>query len=217
MENVLIWLIWVAIIIGGIVSSASKAKKKREEEARRMMQEADKRASADSGSEQTARPVGGTFDKVLEELSRRLVEQPSPPVVARPLPHVSRPATSYDYYSIEEDYDATDGRVYGDDYSAEEPDAEQRYVGGERRGSYAAAGTGDYFEDEIVAYERLAARRAKRSTIAAASPASVETEAADPAVDLTDNTRTSLQDVLGGEFDLRRAVVEAEILTPKYI
>jgi type II secretory pathway pseudopilin PulG len=269
MEDILVWIFWVAIIIGSIVSSASKAKKKQEEETRRAA-EAARRAAEARGTAGTrssagggyapdlgaggadpwdAKPAGGTFGRVLEELSRQLSEQPSPPVVSRPLSKpilqpanpssahpstrpmtapassvprpmvVSQPeATSHDYYSLEED-----------------SDAEQRYVGGEI----------GYFEDEIAAYERLAAERARRSTLdivktaptsagrvanfAAAATATGTTGAtvsgASSAAPSPDSlvspdaaaTPPTLRELLGGDFDLRRAIIEAEILTSKYV
>jgi hypothetical protein len=267
MEDILVWIFWVAIIIGSIVSSASKAKKKQEEETRRAV-EAARRAAEARGTAGTrssaggyapdrgaggadpweAKPAGGTFGRVLEELSRQLGEQPSPPIVMRPLskpvaqpanPSSARPMTapassaprpvvvsqptptSHDYYSLEEDFDA-----------------EQGYVGGEI----------GYLEDEIAAYERLAAERARRSTLDAVKTANAPAgrvanfAAAATATGTTGATGTTvsgassaapspdslvspdaaatpptLRELLGGDFDLRRAVIETEILTPKYV
>jgi hypothetical protein len=33
----------------------------------------------------------------------------------------------------------------------------------------------------------------------------------------TEGDSATLRDILGGDFDLRRAVIESEILTPKYV
>ncbi len=137
-----------------------------------------------------AKPVvEGSFGRVLEELSRQLAEQPA--------------ATSYDYRSLEQEYTAMDGREYRGDWSAEA------------------------MEDEVAAYERLAEQRAGRSSLTSAAIPGVGTAAAASAIqavavpelsaDRDDDDRpTTLQELLGGDFDLRRAVIEAEILTPKY-
>ncbi len=214
MEDVLVWLFWAAIIGGSIASSASKAKKQRDEQARKAAaaKAAKARAAAAKSAQTTMKPVsttvrptpdaakpviGGSFGRLLEELSRQLTEQPT--------------ATSHDYRSLEQDYDAMDGREYRGDWSAES------------------------MEDEVTAYERLAQRRAGRLSPAAAAistagasagayadasvGASATTAAAaqESTTDRTDNDRpTTLQELLGDDFDLRRAVIEAEILTPKY-
>ena len=241
MEDVFVWLFWVAIIVGSIISSASKAKKKQEEAARKAA--AAKRAAevrsatgqvasgqgrggvsrtgAGAGMERNAKPAGGTFANVLEELSRQLGEQPSPPVVTRPLSKpvvqpaaspassaprpmvVSQPAaTSHDYYSLEEDWNVGS--------SAEEFDAEQQYVGGEMR--VFGSGISDEYDDEIAVYENLVAERARRSALTAPEAAVAD----DPTAD-NNGGSANLRDILGGDFDLRRAVIEAEILTPKYV
>lgn len=169
------------------------------------------------------KPAGGTFASVLEELSRKLGEQPSPTVASRPMVTSQPAATSFDYYSLEEEYDAADGRGYRGEYSTEMP------------------------EDEVTAYERLATQRAHRSSLAASTAATTGMASAsgkvagmtsgtggaavsagnraaylstNPAVGnqaASDDARTTLQELLGGDFDLRRAVIEAEILTPKYL
>lgn len=230
------WLFWAAIIGGSIASSAAKAKKKREEDARRA-------AAAGAGSghgagagadgvgtaDRTAKPGPRSLAEVLEEIARQATEQPSPTVSSRPLlqpvlrpvaQSVSAPQpaeTSHDYYSFESEYDAMDGHEYRGDYSAEDP------------------------ETEIAAYEHLAAKRAGRSTIttsvlgAGVGPdttvdvvanramGSIDSAGADngsaDSEDLTDDdAETSLREFLGGGgFDLRHAVIETEILTPKYV
>ena len=239
MEDVWVWIFWAAIIVGSMVSSASKAKKKREEEARRKAKtaggvgagtvagssDAGRANSSDAG--RGAKPGGRkSLSEIFEELARQANEQPSPPVVIRPLSPPQSPqqqsqpvATSHDYYSLEGEYDAMDGREYRGELSAE------------------------VFEDEVAAYERLATQRAQRSSLTGAE-ASIGTAglgtgsgsiaakvvhatagmAASPeesnfalTTDAADNAQTTLRKLLGGEFDLRRAVIEAEILTPKYV
>ncbi len=178
-------------------------------------------AGTGSGMGQDVKPAGGTFGKMLEELSRQLGEQPSPPVVTRPLSKpvvqpaaspassaprpmvVSQPAaTSHDYYSLEEDWS-----IGG---SAEDFDAEQRYVGGEM--GVSVSGISDDYDAEIAVYEQLTAERARRSALTAPEAAAVDNPLTDGSVG-----SATLQEILGGDFDLRRAVVEAEILTPKYV
>ncbi len=219
-----------------------------------------------SGAGRETKPAGSSFGRMLEELARQLGDNEAPTAaprpVVRPFALPSSPsahtqpqsakaqearaasypaatytattytsaqpeATSFDYYSLEDEYNTMD------------------YRGGE-------AG---YEEDEIAAYERLAAQRARRSTLAqtrvtssstagstsasggvsgsmassgssvaayaAAGSAAAGSVAADrdglaASTDATED-KTTLQELLGGNFDLRRAVIEAEILTPKYI
>jgi hypothetical protein len=218
MENLIVWLFWAVIIGGSIASSASKAKKKREEEARKTA--AAKAAKARAVTAKTATPTagpttapvrpavpkpatGGTFGRVLEELSRQLTEQPSP-TVAEGRRTISWPAresqpqpksqmqpvdTYYDHSSLEQYYDAMDGREYRGDRSAES------------------------FEDEVGAYERLAKQRAQRSSL---TETSVAVSGTTIGTDTDEDRSTTLHELLGGDFDLRRAVVEAEILTPKW-
>jgi hypothetical protein len=153
----------------------------------------------------------------------------------------------------------TDDREYRNEQSAEDFDAERRYLGGEygsrggewgsRGGEYGSQGgdlhTGgakgsavqaDRFDAEIAEYDRLASWRTHRSALAAATSAPATSTvgmAADSAIDpvmfpistdiavmdnLADNgPSTTLRELLGGDFDLRRAIIETEILTPKYV
>jgi type II secretory pathway pseudopilin PulG len=225
-------------------------------------------AGSDAGSGREAKPViGGSFGKLLEELSRQLEEQPTPPFVARPLSRpVAQPmpvaqagsadrtqpaATSYDYYSLEEEYDTTDGRGYRSEQSAEDFDAERRYIGGELSPLWEGSGSigddlhsggmkgsavrSDRFEAEIAEYDRLAAWRTHRSPLVTATTAAetVTKQTANraimnptisaPATDIAavDNIpeegSATMRELLDGDFDLRRAIIETEILTPKYV
>jgi hypothetical protein len=131
-------------------------------------------------------------------------------------------ATSLDYQSLEDGYD--EAEYYR---SAEDFDAEQRYEGGEMRAS------GRYEGGEMRPVGRFSsAGRATNSAMAASSSkaadfsssAGVLSVGGADGAGVTDDTdgvdgevQTSLQELLGGDFDLRRAVIEAEILTPKYI
>ena len=215
------WVIGVLTVVFGIAGIANNNKKKREEQA---SSAAGRKPPADAGR---TRPAGGTFGRILEELSRELNEQPSPTVSPWP---VSFPAarsaagpeaTAHDYYSLEEEYDAMDGSEWRGDYSAEDSDAESRYVGGEmgeRRFSY------EMEEDKTTARESLTARIASRSASPSRVVSAVESTAdgAGEAEVLSSNpdavhTPATLREVLGGDFDLRRAIIEAEILAPKYI
>lgn len=215
MEDFLVWLIWAAVIGGSIASSASKAKKKREEEARKAAQ-ARQAAPTDARAARVAAEQGS-----VERYDSRPASRPA--TIAAPKTATTPQPT---YYSLEDEYDAADGWGYHDSYSAEESDAEQRYVGGERYlgGERRYADAGDHFETEIAAYERLVAKRAERSRLTPATDgktaAGTGQMAVDfPAADPTDgnDVPVTLREVLGGEFDLRRAVVESEILTPKYV
>jgi hypothetical protein len=88
-----------------------------------------------------------------------------------------------------------------------------------RFGSAVAA---DHFEAGIDAYEKLARERSLERSLDRSRQ-----KTADTAITAVNNTpanvaaegenRPVLPDILGDEFDLRRAVIEAEILTPKYL
>lgn len=234
MDN-LNWIIGLLTVVFAIVGIANNNKKKREEQGL-PPDNGSRSGSGTSGAGMgrgTKPVVGGSLGRILEELSRQMNDQPSPTIASKPLSRpfaqpAARPmappqpeATSHDYYSLENEYDMMDGREYRGDYNSEDSGAEQRYVGGEQR--Y----TGEYFEPEVVAYERLAAQRAQRSSLASAKAAEGRLVAAGsmavpvPPETTADNTcddsRSKLQELLGSDFDLRRAVIESEILAPKYI
>ena len=236
------WVIGLLTVIFGIAGIANNNKKKRQEQA---SSAAGRKPPASTGR---TRPVGGTFGKILEELSRQLEdEQPSPTAtpswpVARPAARPSGPdatvstpsaatqpeATSHDYYSLEGEYDTMEGYAWHRDYNAEESDAESRYVGGEmgdRR--YGHDGyEEDVVEEIMTERERFLARISARPTTptavnAASAVEAVETGATATGISSPDpddvDTPATMRELLGGDFDLRRAVIEAEILTPKYI
>jgi hypothetical protein len=230
------WVVGLLTVIFGIAGIANNNKKKREEQARSVAGR--KPPGAGVGSD--ANPGMGSGWG-----SGWGADQ------AQPV------ATSHDYYSLEEEYDMADGRGYRGEYSAEESDAEQRYSGGELGGTGSVSGrffsttasgasdSGDPFEDEIAEYDRLAAWRTQRSSLAAptafATSETAATQAAHrtarPAVnsaldptatdiaamgDLSDmpeddGSSATLRELLGGKFDLRRAIIETEILAPKYL
>ncbi len=181
------------------------------------------RTGADMATGRRANPIPRSFADVLEELSRSLTDQPSPPPAA----------TSYDYYSLENEYDASDGRGYRDDYTAEDSDAEQRYIGGEFLGSgnksYGAGGDlpGTSVSAHTPSHRSLSVPASIETASGLSGAGSSDLPASDPANSAgflmtesdspTDANRTTLQELLEGDFDLRRAVIEAEILTPKYV
>ncbi len=223
MEDVLVYIFWIVVIGGSIANSIAKARKK--------VREADSRTSTagrnatptgtypgsgagstGSGSRQGGKPARKSLAEILEELAeqgQQRRETPSPtawpvfgPVAksAAPVSSVEPTATSHDYYSLETEFDATDGRGYRESYNA----------------------------DDISAYESLASERANRTTYSGMAaqttgarividkvPSETPTEENDALNGNADNGDT-LEEILGGEFDLRRAVIEAEILTPKY-
>jgi hypothetical protein len=84
-------------------------------------------------------------------------------------------------------------------------------------GAKGSAVGADRFESEIAAYERLAEQRAHRSILGTGTLGTTSAPANGfPAANGNDITNP-LQELLGGDFDLRRAVIESEILTPKYL
>lgn len=232
------WVIALGFLLFGIIRLIANANQKQEGQTPGGGTGPTPRKSLDRGP---ARPAGGSFTRMLEELSRQLNDQPSPTVSHRPLASSQPEPTSEDYYSLEEEYDAMDSRARRSEYNAEDFDAERRYVGGEMRGTggtsgrHQGNGSGEYYEDEITAYKRLAAERTRRSTPlqakvvkagaanypaaavvdAAANPVPVAVSTTDPAAG--NNSLNTLRELLGDDFDLRRAVIESEILTPKYL
>jgi hypothetical protein len=222
MEDILVWLFWAAIIVGSMASSASKAKKRREEEARRAVarREADNRDASVAKSSPKIDPGRKSLTELLEDLARQADEQPSPTVVSRPLSGsvpdsrpvyepVSRPA--YEPVSRSASGHATQSRQMSPALSSR---SLSRY-GGE----LGAEG----FVDEVAAYERLAAERTHRTTLVPALVGTADDSMVAPIGSegsggyAGGDTPAPLRELLGGDFDLRRAVIEAEILTPKYI
>jgi hypothetical protein len=250
------WVVLVLTAVFGIIGLVNNNKKKREEAASSVKE---RKPTLAGGKPSTAgsprpKPAGSAFGRMLEELSRQLEEEMSPtaspwpvvrPVASEPPAAKLPEATSHDYYSLEDEYDAMDGREWNDTYSVEEADAESRYVGGEMGGArYGGEMGGARYGGEVVgrgvatARESLAAHTATRESLAARErlsqrsdtslvpaeevgiPRAAEpTYGADAVVVDADTLYTSarLREVLGGDFDLRRAVIETEILTPKYI
>jgi hypothetical protein len=247
------WIFGVLAVVLGIIGAANNNKKKREEAARSVKGRkptylggkstvADRKPTAGTPR---PKPAGSAFGRLIEELSRQLEEEMSPtaspwPVVRPVASEPSTEETSHDYYSLEDEYDVMDGREWSDTYSAEDADAESRYVGGEmggaRYGGEVVERGGETARESLAARtaarESLAARVAARGQLTARSdtspvpaeevgvPAAAEpTYGADAVVMDADElyTPARLREVLGGDFDLRRAVIEAEILTPKYI
>jgi hypothetical protein len=111
-------------------------------------------------------------------------------------------------YSLEREYDAPDGREYRGGFSYEDFDAEQRYVGGEM----------GHAGGELRATGPKSDVNATKTAAGTGTPeAAANTPAADfPAANGKSDSLNALREVLGGDFDLRRAVIETEILTPKY-
>jgi hypothetical protein len=242
------WIFGVLAVVLGIIGAANNNKKKREEAARSVKGRKPTAAGSPrpKPTEGTPRPKpASAFGRMLEELSRQLEEESSTTASPWPVmrPVASEPSTeetSHDYYSLEDEYDAMDGREWSDTYSAEDADAESRYVGGEMGGArYGGEVVGrgvatarESLAARASAREALAARVAARGQLTARSdtslvpaeevgvPAAAQpTYGADAVVVDADEhyTPARLREVLGGDFDLRRAVIEAEILTPKYI
>jgi hypothetical protein len=245
MEDVFQWILWLAIIGGGVASSVTKARKKHE-------QTAFPRPSAGGGGalEELWRALSGEDDEeekphprprhtvVTPQPIMRPVLQPVPQTVFQPAREPE--ATSFDTYSLENEYEE---RYVGGEFGSVGGEygslgGELGSVGGERGafggelsypgsalhsgGAKGSAVGADRFESEIAAYERLAEQRAHRSTLGTGTlgTATLGTTSAPangvPAANGNDITNP-LQELLGGDFDLRRAVIEREILTPKYV
>jgi hypothetical protein len=196
MEDILVWLVWVAVIVGSIVSSASKAAKKAREQA----------------AKKTSRPV---MRPVVEP---RPLSSPMDSVpTSWPVVFETRPVEAdEDYYSSEEELDTFDGREYHKDYSAEDIDAEQRYVGGEQG-----------YRGGLVKNRQAGVMTGAPASVSASAGGSAALHAdffTSDSEDIREEDReddnastTPLRELLDGDFDLRRAVIEAEILTPKYV
>jgi hypothetical protein len=236
------WVFGLVAAVLGIIGLVNNNKKKQEEAASSVKGRKPTIAGGKPTAAGSPRPKpASAFGRMLEELSRQLEEEMSPtaspwPVVRPVASELSTEETSHDYYSLEDEYDAMDGREWSETFSAEDADAESRYVGGEMGGArYGGEVVGRGGE---TARESLAARTAARESLAARErlsqrsdtslvpaeevgvPAAAQpTYGADAVVVDADElyTPARLREVLGGDFDLRRAVIEAEILTPKYI
>jgi type II secretory pathway pseudopilin PulG len=240
----------------------------------------------DSGRATGTAAGGGVLGKLFDEITQQLGEQQLPPVAWRPINSETgsrawdqaegQPAaTSYDYYSLEDEDDmGYDGRYEGGELGSPGGELQGSFGGefgsrggefgsrsqrgsfggefGSRGGEYGSrvsdlhsGGTkgsavrADRFEAEIAAYEQLAAKRTRQSIPAAAASTSATASArvsttsvpasaapgAAAAIDIEamadlsapEGDSATLRDLLGGDFDLRRAVIESEILTPKYV
>jgi hypothetical protein len=147
--NVLIFIIAIGVTIA---SQVAKANQKKEEQA--------KRTRSVTRSTPATRPITQPAARPVAQPAARPAYQP---VAART---VMPEATSNDYDSLEDDYNA---------------------------------------EESVRIAQPLSALR---STIEPVSESPIGSDA--------DETPTTLCEILGGEFDLRRAIVEAEILTPRY-
>lgn len=180
MEDVMGWIIWAVVIGGGIISSIAKARKKAKEAAG-----AGRGVGAGEGG---AAPAG----------TGRGASAPEPV------------ATSYDYYSLEDDYDGTDGRGRRPEYNAEST------LSTLRSGVLNAA------DARTVSTAPMGSRPGVRTvssvsgTLKPGMSGAVVAENEDPSK-AHDEGASAIAEILGGEFDLRRAVIEAEILTPKYL
>lgn len=232
------WIIGLLTVVFGIAGIVNNNKKKREEQASSMAGRGAStvgRGSQAPGSGRVstpgmgrAKPAGGTFGSLLEELSRQLAEseQPSPTVTSWPLSRsaesrswemaeVSEPeAKSHDYYSLE-DMAMNDSYLRGG-YDVENVDAESRYAGGElRTGEVGGKGRGG----SVAVYAEVDPM-ADPGIYSAAEPSVNSIKSAyiqDDSGLAGDATSTTLNELLGGDFDLRRAVIESEILMPKYV
>jgi hypothetical protein len=232
MEDFLYWISWLAII-GGIASSINKAKKRRE---------LAERKATRSGS-QPVKPAGGAFGELIRRLSEidddDVLSVPKPVVRPAPQPVLQPVEQSYEdeeWDSPDDEFDSLEGEWGSAGGEFGSPGGEFGSRGGEwgspggefgsRGGEWGSTGgefgspggelhhggtkgsavRADRFEAEIAAYEKLARQRSNRHTIEApADPVAVEPPATH-----------RLQELLDGEFDLRRAIIESEILTPKY-
>jgi hypothetical protein len=209
MKDTFEWIVMVAAIVIGIIGAINKNKKKTEAEAVQKPRRQEQSHPEDLAEEMwrtwreagtasptvAPRPIArSAFPTMSGSVARRTATMPQS-VTEQPV------ATSNDYYSLEDE-------------------TEERYVGGERSGigSYGLEGqlgVSDISSDsEIAAYERLAAERASRNTYMRAD---YTKDVVEEAMDEGNAQNYSLAEILGDKFDLRRAVIEAEIITPKYL
>jgi len=240
------WIVWVVLmIILSIVQSRNKAKSG--SEARRKAAEQQAVGGAETERKHApasaSRPAGGrSLTQILEELAREASGGGASPD-GDPSEVELAGAEEYDsveYFDTERSSDWSGGV-----YSVEDADAEARYVGGEMGASsrhvggemgpaarYVGGESGattrhsggemtqrratlpyDMAGNQSVTTVRQAEGASGRSTNIQAD--SSEDGSANGSADDTAGKR--LHDLFEGGFDLRRAVIEAEILTPKYI
>jgi hypothetical protein len=140
-------------------------------------------------------PMRGSLAQILEELARQ---------------------SSEGYEPVNEEFTGFEDDGPDDCSTTESADAEARYVGGEM-------GTPARYEGGEMG---APARHLGCETGGVSTHPMMSREVGLSASDARDETNevrsrgvsaVVLADMLGGEFDLRRAVVEAEILTPKYV
>lgn len=248
------WIIGLLTVVFGIAGIVNNNKKKREEQAastagrgadagrvsgtatgRTMASGTGRGAGAGSGSATgagRAKPFGGSFGSLFEELSRQLAEaeQPSPTVASWPLSRSAESrswemaegvsgheATSHDYYSLEDE--AMNGGYLRGGYAVENVDAESRYAGGELGTGRGGRGSLRVNAGAVVVpavdpmVDNGAYSEGESSDL---STSGVGAQSSDTGISAGGSSAT-LNELLGGDFDLRRAVIESEILTPKYI
>lgn len=238
-ETILGFLIAAVMIVSTIIK-AKEARQKKEEERRK---EAETKAIADAGAGRKSAPapaqarVGGgrSLTQILEELAREASGGDSQ------FPSEGEFVGAEEHGTAEYLGTETPRGWQGGVYSVEDADAEARYVGGEMRP--AARHLGGEMVPRRVMSVSARTESANRQTLGTATGSPFGSAAAtgatatagvsaasnsgsdrvrptdgsadDPTQDDTAGRR--LRELLDGGFDLRRAVIETEILTPKYI
>jgi hypothetical protein len=199
MEDFLIWIFWIIVIVFSLINASLKAKKKKEdaEKATRRAQQSYEShpfpMPEDEMYESDGRYTRKSFGEILEEL-------------ANPQPHQQR----------RRPVSTPEPSVEGRDYTVNPQEFVYKEGRGAKREAVYAEGKTSHRE---VVYEE-GGRVTKDTAMPAKSKDLKEAAGGQENIADTKDTRDGenglIKEILGGEFDLRRAIVESEIITPKY-
>ncbi len=200
MENYT-WVIWVAIIAIGMISSANKAKKRKEEAeqaARRRAQqyESNPFPMPEEETPYMPEPEGRYGRKSLGEILEEL---------ANPQRQTSIPEPEPEFIEGRSGRSTSSGRSY--------TLTTQELVYEEGRGAQSEI---FYSEGGRVTKDPAPARPGRTGINTATEAPGAKDNYANPEKSREKGDSNPMKEILGGEFDLRRAIVESEILNPKY-
>lgn len=235
MDDGLKIVLWLAIIAGSIASSMIKAAKKRAEKDAADLNSGDYQdvtgyePDRDSGRFLTSTPSRRPMSSTTPARGPMSSTPTTPKSFRHAIENIAREAreamqeqsTSEAWPAFEPVAGSTDARaVAGRSGSGAARSGSARAV------SEPAATSYDYrsleeTEDELAVYERLTAEREQRTTIASAGSSSLAAKtlrgAKAAAAVPTSAADENSHDTMDFNFDLRRAVIDAEILTPKWL
>ncbi len=215
------WILMLAAIVIGIVGAVNKNRKKAEAERKSGgLEQTEVDQGTDAGYGRTPKPVRKTLAERLIELAEQTADPDtaSPMTAPRPIATPAFPMTRSKSGGNDKS-----GSLYGE--SAKPAPISSRTATPLR--SQPEATSHDYYSLEAE-YDGMDGRGGMNrplvgtrvvSTLSAGevSSGTITDDAADYATGANDACRASLAKIFGDEFDLRRAVIEAEILNPKYI